>query len=196
VAETAKTVQAIFDAMAVLKRKHSDDVPQRPRRSRDSVSLAEDAQTVVDLIAQVERKQDDELAKLKRMDEIPKTPRRSRDGADFAPIMDELFGTLESNPFGSSGHNDKQGSKRRNRTSDPSVATTMVSSSNTLMSTSLNSQNRSVDTTTAVIEYLGAKGDVSPTTPIRRSAMEDDASTVMTVEKIPEDTPAQLELHP
>jgi hypothetical protein len=91
----------------------------------------------------------------------------------FAPNMHELFGTLESNPIGLSGHNDKQGSKRCNQTSDPSVATTMVSSSNTLMSTSLNSQNRSVDTTTTVIEYSAAKGDVSPTTPIRRCAMED-----------------------
>jgi hypothetical protein len=193
--ETAKTVQAMFDSMPVLKRKHSDDVPQRPRRSRDSVSLAEDAQTVTDQIAQEEINQADEPAKLTRVDETPKTPRRSRDVADFASIMDELFGTLESKPHGPSGNNNNtQGPKRPNRNSDPSVATTMDSSLNTWMSTSLNSQNRSVDTTAAMIGNLGSKGDFSPKTPIRRRATEDDASTVMTMEKIPEDTTAQLEL--
>jgi hypothetical protein len=198
--ETAKAVQEIFDSMPVLKRKPSDDVPQRPRRSRDCVSLAEDAQAVSILIAQEESNDDidaKEATKVQRMDETPRTPRRSRDCADFESIMDELFGTLKpTKPIASSGHNNKQqGPKRPNRTSDTSVSTTLMDSSmNTWASTSLtSSQNRSVDTPTAIMGDIW-KSDVSPKTPIRRRAMEDDASTVMTMEHIPEDTPAQLEL--
>ncbi|CAB9499073.1 Receptor-type guanylate cyclase gcy [Seminavis robusta] len=179
--EPARAVQELFDSMPPLKRKpSSDDIPQHPRRSRDSISLADDARAAAGLVALDEQRQ------AKSVDETPRTPKRSHDSQELALIVEQIFdapnrsNSLPTNP---------KNANRPSQTSDPSIAFTMDTSHTTQMSTSHNSH--SIDTVPT--SSAPSKSDMSPKTPIRRRAVDDDA-TVATMEQIPEQTAAELQL--